>query len=151
MSIVKDFVEVVFDFDEKFVYFYIVYESVEDIIRIIFFIDVEWVRFCGEVIYYMDDWDDLIRQRIVKGKRYMVFDFYNFVFFDIWEVKVKKVKILKKVEKIVYVLYGVVIVVLIGFLVLFGFFVIFLVLLIVLFFFFLDGGLGIEWILVIMN
>lgn len=99
MSIVKDSVEAALDLDEKSVYSHIAHESAEDIIRIISSIDAERARLRGEVIYYTDDWDDLIRQRIAKGKRHTAFDFYNPALLDIWEAKVKKVKTLKKAEK----------------------------------------------------
>lgn len=100
MSIVKDSVEAALDLDEKSVYSHIAHESAEDIIRIISSIDAERARLRGEVIYYTDDWDDLIRQRIAKGKRHTAFDFYNPALLDIWEAKVKKVKTLKKAEKL---------------------------------------------------
>ncbi|WP_367884900.1 hypothetical protein [Thermococcus sp. JCM 11816] len=120
MSIVKDSVEAALDLDEKSVYSHIAHESAKDIIRIISSIDAERARLRGEVIYYTDDWDDLIRQRIAKGKRHTAFDFYNPALLDIWEAKVKKVKTLKKAEKTAYALYGAVIAVSTGLLVLSG-------------------------------
>ncbi|AMQ18914.1 hypothetical protein [Thermococcus peptonophilus] len=120
MSMVKDSVEAALDLDEKSVYSHIAHESAEDIIRIISSIDAERARLRGEVIYYTDDWDDLIRQRIAKGKRHTAFDFYNPALLDIWEAKVKKVKALKNAEKIAYTLYAFVIALSIGLLFLAG-------------------------------
>lgn len=102
---VKDSVEVALELDEKEVYSHIAHESAEDIMRIISSIDAERARNKGEVIYYEDDWDDLIRQRIQKGKRHTAFDFYNPMLLDIWE---KKVYEAKRIKKIVGITWGVI-------------------------------------------
>ncbi|NJE62028.1 hypothetical protein [Thermococcus sp. 21S7] len=103
---IKDSVEVALDLDEREVYAHIAHESAEDIIRIISSLDAERAKLHGEVIYYKDDWDDLIRERIAKGKRHTAFDFYNPALLDIWEQKVKEVKEAKKREKIAYAVIG---------------------------------------------
>ncbi|ASA76788.1 hypothetical protein [Thermococcus sp. 5-4] len=106
---IKDSVEVALDLDEKEVYAHIAHESAEDIIRIISSLDAERAKLHGEVIYYKDDWDDLIRERIAKGKRHTAFDFYNPALLDIWEQKVKEIKEAKKREKGLYAAIGAVI------------------------------------------
>ncbi|ASJ08425.1 hypothetical protein A3L11_03925 [Thermococcus siculi] len=106
---VKDSVEVALDLDEKEVYSHIAHESAEDIIRIISSLDAERAKLHGEVIYYKDDWDDLIRERIAKGKRHTAFDFYNPALLDIWEAKVKEIKDTRKREKLGYAILGAVI------------------------------------------
>ncbi|NJE11201.1 hypothetical protein [Thermococcus sp. MAR1] len=103
---IKDSVEVALDLDEKEVYSHIAHESAEDIIRIISSLDAERAKLHGEVIYYKDDWDDLIRERIAKGKRHTAFDFYNPALLDIWEQKVKEIKEAKKREKGLYAAIG---------------------------------------------
>lgn len=103
---IKDSVEVALDLDEKEVYAHIAHESAEDIIRIISSLDAERAKLHGEVIYYKDDWDDLIRERIAKGKRHTAFDFYNPALLDIWEGKVKEIKEAKKREKSLYAAIG---------------------------------------------
>ncbi|CAD5243411.1 hypothetical protein [Thermococcus camini] len=107
---VKDSVEVALDLDEKEVYSHIAHESAEDIIRIISSLDAERAKLHGEVIYYKDDWDDLIRERMAKGKRHTAFDFYNPALLDIWEAKVRELKELKKREKLGYALLAAVLV-----------------------------------------
>ncbi len=104
---VGDSVEAALDLDEKSVYSHIAKESAEDIIRIISSLDAERAKLHGEVIYYRDDWDDLIRERIARGKRHTAFDFYNPVLFEVWEKKVKEAKEVKRREKLAYVLFGV--------------------------------------------
>jgi len=94
-DVIKDSVEVALELDEKEVYAHIAHESAEDIIRIISSLDAERAKNKGEVIYYQDDWDDLIRQRIQKGKRHTAFDFYNPALLNIWEAKVKYLKKVK--------------------------------------------------------
>jgi hypothetical protein len=101
VSDVRDSVEAVLDLDEKSVYSHIAHESAEDIVRIISSLDAERAKLRGEIIYYTDDWDDLIRQRIAKGKRHTAFDFYNPALLDIWEMKVKEVKRVLTAKKIV--------------------------------------------------
>ncbi|WP_209476499.1 hypothetical protein [Thermococcus stetteri] len=101
----KDSVEAVLELDERSVYSHIAHESAEDIIRIISSIDAERAKLRGEVIYYADDWDDLIRQRIAKGKRHTAFDFYNPTLLDIWEAKVKEIKKLKHIEAAAFGIY----------------------------------------------
>jgi len=103
---IRDSVEVALELDEKEVYSHIAHESAEDIIRIISSLDAERAKLHGEVIYYRDDWDDLIRERIAKGKRHTAFDFYNPALLDIWEAKVKESKEIKKREKIAYASIG---------------------------------------------
>ena len=103
---IKDSVEVALELDEKEVYAHIAHESAEDIIRIISSLDAERAKLHGEVIYYKDDWDDLIRERIAKGKRHTAFDFYNPALLDIWEEKVKEIKEAKKREKAFYIALG---------------------------------------------
>jgi len=102
MGEVKDSVEVALELDEKSVYSHIAHESAEDIIRIISSLDAERAKLRGEVIYYKDDWDLLIRERIAKGKRHTAFDFYNPALLDIWEEKVKKTKELRRTERLFY-------------------------------------------------
>ena len=103
---IKDSVEVALDLDEKEVYSHIAHESAEDIMRIISSLDAERARNRGEVIYYEDDWDDLIRQRIQKGKRHTAFDFYNPMLLDIWENKVYEAKRIKRTVRAVYAIVG---------------------------------------------
>lgn len=88
----KDSIDVALDLDEKEVYSHIAHESAEDIIRIISSLDAERAKNRGEIIYYEDDWDDLIRKRIQKGKRHTAFDFYNPALLNIWEKKVHYIK-----------------------------------------------------------
>ncbi|WP_457752216.1 hypothetical protein [Thermococcus sp.] len=104
---VRDSVEAALDLDEKEVYSHIAHESAEDIIRIISSLDAERAKLHGEVIYYRDDWDDLIRERLAKGKRHTAFDFYNPALFEIWERKVEEAKNVKKTEKLAYLVFGV--------------------------------------------
>ncbi len=99
---VMDSVEAALDLDEKEVYSHIAHESAQDIIRIISSLDAERARLHGEVIYYKDDWDDLIRERIAKGKRHTAFDFYNPALLDIWEAKVKEGKRVRNLERAGY-------------------------------------------------
>ena len=99
---IRDSVEVALDLDEKEVYSHIAHESAQDIIRIISSLDAERAKLHGEVIYYKDDWDDLIRERIAKGKRHTAFDFYNPALLDIWEAKVKEGKRVRNLEKAGY-------------------------------------------------
>ncbi|ASJ06431.1 hypothetical protein [Thermococcus pacificus] len=106
---VRDSVEVALDLDEKEVYSHIAHESAEDIIRIISSLDAERAKLHGEVIYYRDDWDDLIRERIAKGKRHTAFDFYNPALLDIWEAKVQEIKEIRKRERLGYTALGIVI------------------------------------------
>jgi len=106
---VKDSVEVALDLDEKEVYSHIAHESAEDIIRIISSLDAERAKLHGEVIYYQDDWDDLIRERIAKGKRHTAFDFYNPALLDIWEAKVGEIKGIRKRERLGYAILAIVI------------------------------------------
>jgi len=96
----KDSVEVALELNEKEVYSHIAKESAEDMIRIISSIDAERAKNRGEVIYYEDDWDDLIKQRIAKGKRHTAFDFYNPSLLTIWESKVKDMKRVKNTFKL---------------------------------------------------
>ncbi|ASJ11641.1 hypothetical protein [Thermococcus thioreducens] len=103
---IRDSVEVALELDEKEVYSHIAHESAEDIIRIISSLDAERAKLHGEVIYYRDDWDDLIRERIAKGKRHTAFDFYNPALLDIWEQKVKEIKEAKKRERMSYAAVG---------------------------------------------
>ncbi len=100
---VKDSVEAALDLDEKEVYSHIAHESAEDIIRIISSLDAERAKVHGEVIYYRDDWDELIRQRIARGKRHTAFDFYNPSLLDIWEDKVHEAKRIKRITGAAYV------------------------------------------------
>ena len=104
---VRDSVEAALDLDEREVYSHIAHESAEDIVRIISSLDAERAKLHGEVIYYRDDWDDLIRERLAKGKRHTAFDFYNPALFEIWERKVKEAKKIKREEKLAYALFGV--------------------------------------------
>ena len=99
-DVIKDSVEVALELDEKGVYSHIAHESAEDIIRIISSLDAERAKNKGEVIYYQDDWDDLIRQRIAKGKRHTAFDFYNPALLNIWEDKVRHIKRVKTLIKV---------------------------------------------------
>lgn len=96
----KDSVEVALELDEKEIYAHIAHESAEDMLRIISSLDAERAKNKGEVIYYEDDWDDLIRQRIQKGKRHTAFDFYNPALLDIWESRVNSMKNVKNKIKI---------------------------------------------------
>ncbi len=108
---VRDSVEAALDLDEKEVYSHIAHESAEDIIRIISSLDAERAKLRGNVVYYRDDWDDLIRERIAKGKRHTAFDFYNPALLDIWEAKVREIKSVKRRELLGYdILTGTVIV-----------------------------------------
>ncbi|ALV63905.1 hypothetical protein ADU37_CDS22080 [Thermococcus sp. 2319x1] len=102
----RDSVEVALELNEKKVYAHIARESAEDMIRIISSIDAERAKNRGEVIYYEDDWDDLIRQRIAKGKRHTAFDFYNPSLLKIWENKVKDMKRVKNTFKLGLALIG---------------------------------------------
>ncbi|WP_342765104.1 hypothetical protein [Thermococcus sp.] len=106
MENIKDSVEVALELDEKSVYSHIAHESAEDIIRIISSLDAERAKLRGEVIYYTDDWDALIRERMAKGKRHTAFDFYNPALLDIWEEKVKLGKKLKRLERLSYAVLG---------------------------------------------
>ena len=108
---VRDSVEAALDLDEKEVYSHIAHESAQDIIRIISSLDAERARLHGEVIYYKDDWDDLIRERIAKGKRHTAFDFYNPALLDIWEAKVREGKKVRNLEKAGYAAIGLVLLV----------------------------------------
>lgn len=110
MSYVRDSVEAALELDEKSIYSHIAHESAEDIVRIISSIDAERARLRGEVIYYVDDWDELIRQRIAKGKRHTAFDFYNPALLDIWETKVKEIKKLKRFEVAIFGVYSAVLI-----------------------------------------
>ncbi|WP_285519373.1 hypothetical protein [Thermococcus nautili] len=109
MENIKDSVEVALELDEKSVYSHIAHESAEDIIRIISSLDAERAKLRGEVIYYTDDWDALIRERMAKGKRHTAFDFYNPALLDIWEEKVKLGKKLKRLERLSYAVLGTVV------------------------------------------
>ncbi|AEH24745.1 hypothetical protein [Pyrococcus yayanosii] len=97
---VRDSVDVVMELDEKSIYSHIAHESAEDIIRIISAIDAERARLRGEEIYHRDDWDELIRERIRKGKRHTAFDFYNPTLLDLWEEKVKDAKRFKNLKMV---------------------------------------------------
>ncbi|WP_297068641.1 hypothetical protein [Thermococcus sp.] len=108
---VKDSVEAALDLNEKEVYAHIAHESAEDIMRIISSLDAERAKVHGEIIYYRDDWDDLIRQRIARGKRHTAFDFYNPSLLDIWEKKVHEAKRIKQTAKAAYGALGAVIIV----------------------------------------
>ncbi|WP_297464321.1 hypothetical protein [Thermococcus sp.] len=103
---VRDSVEAALDLDEKEIYSHIAHESAEDIIRIISSLDAERARLRGAVVYYRDDWDDLIRERLAKGKRHTAFDFYNPALLDIWEEKVREIKKLRLREKLGYAVLG---------------------------------------------
>lgn len=105
MKRVEDSVEAVLDIDERSVYSHIAHESAEDIARIISSIDAERAKLRGEVIYYRDDWEDLIRERIAKGKRHTAFDFYNPELFELWEEKIKDAKKLKRILKALYAIF----------------------------------------------
>ncbi|WP_297495254.1 hypothetical protein [Thermococcus sp.] len=106
MSEIRDSVEVALELDEKSVYSHIAHESAEDLIRIISSLDAERAKLRGEVIYYTDDWDALIRERIAKGKRHTAFDFYNPALLDIWEEKVRLGRKLERIEKALYGILG---------------------------------------------
>ncbi|NJF25536.1 hypothetical protein [Thermococcus sp. Bubb.Bath] len=103
---IKDSVEVALDLNEREVYSHIARESAEDIRRIISSIDSERARKKGFFVYYRDDWDDLIRERIRKGKRHTAFDFYNPALLDIWEAKVEELKSVRKAEYFLYAVIG---------------------------------------------
>ncbi|MCD6373066.1 MAG: hypothetical protein J7L37_05920 [Thermococcus sp.] len=103
---VKDSVEAALELNEKEVYSHIAHESAEDIIRIISSLDAERAKLHGEVIYYRDDWDDLIRERLAKGKRHTAFDFYNPALFEIWERKVKEARKIRWAERLAYIVFG---------------------------------------------
>lgn len=105
-DVIRDSVEVALELDEKEVYSHIARESAEDIRRIISSIDAERAKKKGFKIYYQDDWDDLIRERIRKGKRHTAFDFYNPALLDIWEEKVNELKNVRKAEYFLYSLIG---------------------------------------------
>ncbi|NJE25916.1 hypothetical protein E3E22_04630 [Thermococcus sp. MV5] len=96
----KDSIDVALELKEKEVYSHIAHESAEDMIRIISSIDAERAKNRGEIIHYEDDWDDLIRRRVAKGKRHTAFDFYNPALLTIWENKVKGMKKVKTVFKL---------------------------------------------------
>ncbi len=106
MDEIRDSVEVALELDAKGVYSHIAEESAEDIRRIISSIDAERAMKKGFKVYYKDDWDELIRERIKKGKRHTAFDFYNPALLDIWEAKVKELKNVKKTEYFLYALIG---------------------------------------------
>jgi len=93
---IKDSVEVALELNERNVYAHIAHESAEDIRRIISSIDAERAQKKGFLVYYRDDWEDLIRERIRKGKRHTAFDFYNPELLDIWEAKVEELKDVRK-------------------------------------------------------
>ncbi len=95
---IKDSVEVALELDERDVYAHIAHESAEDIRRIISSIDAERAQKKGFLVYYHDDWDNLIRERIRKGKRHTAFDFYNPELLDIWEAKVEELKDVRKAK-----------------------------------------------------
>ncbi|ASJ03311.1 hypothetical protein A3L09_08600 [Thermococcus profundus] len=97
-DVIRDSVEVALELDEKEVYSHIAHESAEDIRRIISSIDAERARKKGFLVYYQDDWDALIRERIRKGKRHTAFDFYNPQLLDIWEAKVEELKDIRKAK-----------------------------------------------------
>jgi len=99
-EILKDSVEIALELDEKGVYSHIAHESAEDIIRIVSSLDAERAKNRGEIIYYQDDWDELIRQRIQKGKRHTAFDFYNPALLNIWESKIEYLKKVKNSVKV---------------------------------------------------
>ncbi|KPU63829.1 hypothetical protein EP1X_01125 [Thermococcus sp. EP1] len=103
----KDSIDVALELKEKEVYSHIAHESAEDMIRIISSIDAERAKNRGEIIHYEDDWDDLMRQRVAKGKRHTAFDFYNPALLTIWENKVKGMKKVKNVFKLGLVLLGI--------------------------------------------
>ena len=107
MENIKDSVEVALELDEKSVYSHIAHESAEDIIRIISSLDAERAKLRGEVIYYTDDWDALIRERMAKGKRHTAFDFYNPALLDIWEEKVKESKRIQRMKRLYIGVFGV--------------------------------------------
>jgi len=106
MENIKDSVEVALELDEKSVYSHIAHESAEDIIRIISSLDAERAKLRGEVIYYTDDWDALIRERMAKGKRHTAFDFYNPALLDIWEEKVKESKRIQRMKRFYIGVFG---------------------------------------------
>jgi len=93
---VKDSIDVALDLDEKAVYSHVAHESALDLMRIISSIDAERASLRGEVIYFEDDWDELIRRRIERGRRHTAFDFYNPELLNKWEEKVNRLKVLKK-------------------------------------------------------
>ncbi|ASJ10380.1 hypothetical protein A3L12_03225 [Thermococcus sp. P6] len=103
---VRDSVEVALELDESELYSHVAHESAEDITRIISSLDAERAKLHGEVIYYRDDWEDLIRERISKGKRHTAFDFYNPALLDLWERKVKEIKKTKRNATLLYTLIG---------------------------------------------
>ncbi|USH00488.1 hypothetical protein K1720_03240 [Thermococcus argininiproducens] len=103
----KDSIDVALELKEKEVYSHIAHESAEDMIRIISSIDAERAKNRGEIIHYEDDWDDLMRQRVAKGKRHTAFDFYNPALLTIWENKVRGMKKVKNVFKLGLVLLGI--------------------------------------------
>ncbi len=96
MGEIKDSVDAALELDEGEVYSHIPHESAEDIRRIIASIDAERARLLGAHVYYKDDWDELIRERIRKGKRHTAFDFYNPELMTLWEDKVKELKRIKR-------------------------------------------------------
>ncbi|NPA47469.1 MAG: hypothetical protein GXO14_02340 [Thermococci archaeon] len=96
MDDVRDSVDAALDLDETEVYSHIAHESAEDIRRIIASIDAERAKLAGAHVYYHDDWDELIRERIRKGKRHTAFDFYNPELMSLWEMKVEELKHIKR-------------------------------------------------------
>ena len=106
VRLMKDSIDVALDLKEKEVYSHIAHESAEDMIRIISSIDAERAKIRGEIIHYEDDWDELMRQRMAKGKRHTAFDFYNPSLLTIWENKVKNMKKVKNLFKLGLILLG---------------------------------------------
>ncbi len=104
---IRDSVEVALELDEREVYSHIAHESAEDIRRIISSIDAERAQRKGFLVYYHDDWDSLIRERIRKGKRHTAFDFYNPALLDIWEAKVEELKDVRKAKYFLLSLIGI--------------------------------------------
>ncbi|EEB74668.1 hypothetical protein [Thermococcus sp. AM4] len=104
---IRDSVEVALELDEREVYSHIAHESAEDIRRIISSIDAERAQKRGFFVYYHDDWDNLIRERIRKGKRHTAFDFYNPALLDIWEAKVEELKDVRKAKYFLLSLIGI--------------------------------------------
>ncbi len=102
MGSVRDSVDVALELDERGVYSHIAHESAEDIKRIIASIDAERAELAGVHVYYHDDWDELIRERIRKGKRHTAFDFYNPELMSIWESKVEELRARKRRRMVWY-------------------------------------------------
>lgn len=96
MGEIRDSVDVALDLDEREVYSHIAHESAEDIRRIIASIDAERAELAGVRVYYHDDWDELIKERIRKGKRHTAFDFYNPELMGVWERKVEELRRIKR-------------------------------------------------------